>query len=74
MKNVFIRTTLGSLLNVLDARTIVSIYGGRNDEERLLLNQYHVYEVLMYDGYEELKNCNVCGISVNLSITTILID
>lgn len=74
MKNVFIKTTLGSLLNVLDARTIVSIYGCRNNEERLLLNQCHVYEVLMYDGYEELKNCTVCGISVNLSITTILID
>ena len=73
MTHTFIRTTLGSLLNVMDARSIVSIYGNKHGEDKLLFNQLHVYEVLTYDGYEELMNCTVFGLSTDFAITRISI-
>lgn len=73
MNNTWIRTTLGSLLNILDARTTVSIYGRKDDIDDLIYNQYLVYEIFYTEMFEKLQNCTVIGISTTISITNITI-
>lgn len=72
----FIKTTLGDLINVLDARSTICIYGydAKTDKETLLRNMYYVYEIYTWNYFEKIKDASVIGLRTGLNTTTILIE
>lgn len=65
--NAFISSTLGDLLNMMDARALVDIYVRKEDgEEMALAHQYKVYEAYELPYYSKLQLYKVVGFSVYL--------
>lgn len=72
--NAIILSKLGSLLDMLEARAIVSIYVANDaGEESLLTDHYTVYQVYDVPYYEKLKYYDVIGFSVALNAISIVI-
>ena len=73
--NAIIKATLGDLLDILDARTIVYIYLKRSDNtQEILRPSAKVYEILNSAIYDKYRNYDVIGINKNIHSTSILIE
>lgn len=73
--NAIIKATLGDLLDILDARTIVYIYLKRSDNtQEILRPSAKVYEILNSVIYDKYRNYDVIGINKNIHSTSILIE
>lgn len=75
INNAIIKATLGDLLDILDARTIVYIYLKRRDKTHEILRpSAKVYEILNSVIYDKYRNYDVIGINKSIHSTSILIE
>lgn len=71
--NAIIKATLGDLLEILDARTIVSIFIDKGDYESFIYSSTPVYELLSSSSIKDYLKYEVIGINKTLGRTSILI-
>lgn len=72
---VIINATLMDMLNILDARTLVSVYKIEDGKEYLCKSQEYVWKLLnFYTERKAYANYKVIGINVCVGHTNILIE
>lgn len=75
MTKVIINATLMDMLNIMDARTLVSVYKIENGKEYLCKDQEHVWKLLnFYEERKAYRDYKVIGINVCIGHTNILIE
>ncbi len=72
--NAMIVGDLDSLLNVLDARTHVSVFNQYDGKQHLVFSNVPVYEIIhIFKGYSSLTNYKVVGITFGIT-TSIMVE
>ena len=72
--NAIIRSKLGALLDVMEARTHISIFENKDGESINICDQIMVFEAYNMEKWISYKWYDVVGIAVTLGVTTILVE
>lgn len=72
--NAIIRSKLGSLLDVMEARTHISIFENKDGESINICDQIMVFEAYNMGKWTTYKWYDVVGIAVTLGITNIFVE
>lgn len=72
--NAIIRAKLGALLDVMEARTHISIFLSKDGESINICDQIMVFEAYNMEKWTTYKWFDVVGIAVTLGVTTILVE
>ena len=72
--NAIIRSKLKALLDVMEARTYISIFENKDGESINIADQIMVFEAYNMEKWTSYKWYDVVGIAVTLGVTTILVE